>query len=309
MYNRQAHHFKVGLFLAALMLLSGLLACSPSNRSGATPIAIPSTATETPVPPTATITPSPTATPLTCLSQDGELDQGDVPTNGAPTAFIIYLPPCYNQFTDQRYPVLYLLNGFKFDKDPYPAGEQWIRIGAPVAADRLILSRQAAPFIIIFPEDRYVGVEQGVYFGQYVINNIIPYIDSNYRTLADREHRAIGGLSRGGGWAFQLGMTRTDLFGAVGLHSPAIFPDDRAIYEYWLHDMPAENWPRVYLDVGDNDPEKGFDMLVEGVFTKYELPHEWHLNTGAHDAAYWSAHVNEYIEWYAEGWQDQPPLP
>ncbi len=297
MYNRQATRL-----ILTLSLLSGLWACSPSNQSGPTPILVPPTATRTPAPPTA-IPPTPTATPLTCLSQPGELRNGEVPTSGASTAFIIYLPPCYEQFPEQRYPVLYLLNGQTYTAD------QWVRLGAPAAADQLIHSVQSAPFIMVFPDDRYWNVEQGVYFGQYILNDVIPFIDKNFRTRADREHRAIGGLSRGGGWALQLGLTRPDLFGAVGLHSPAIRDDDRVMLGYWVRDFTLETWPRMYFDVGDNDRERGFNTLVEEMFTKYELPHEWHLNTGAHDEAYWSEHVGEYIQWYAAGWQGEELLP
>ncbi|HSQ40592.1 MAG TPA: alpha/beta hydrolase-fold protein, partial [Anaerolineales bacterium] len=199
--------------------------------------------------------------------------------------------------------VLYLLNGIAFTIDPYPPGEQWIHIGAPEAADKLIHSGQSVPFIMVFPEDRYALIQQGTRFGQYMLNDIIPYIDDNYRTLADRDHRAIGGLSRGGGWAFQLGLTRPDLFGALGLHSPAILSSDRAVFECWIREMPSELWPRLYLDVGDNDRERHFNIRVEEVLTAYGIPHEWHLNTGAHDEAYWSGHVDEYIQWYADGWK------
>ena len=294
MYNRQATRL-----ILLIPLLFGLSACSPSEPPLATPSLSPPTLT--PPPPTE-IPPSPTATPLTCLSAPGELVDGEVATEERPIAFIVYLPPCYDQFSEQHYPVLYLLNGQPFSVDPYPPGEQWIRVGAPAAADELIHSGQAAPFIIVFPEDRYWNIQQGTRFGQYLLNDLLPYIDSHYRTLADRDHRALGGLSRGGGWAFQLGLTRPDLFGTLGLHSAAIFNDDRAAYERWLRAMPPELWPRLYLDVGDRDQETNFNIQLEEVFTGFGIPHEWHLNTGAHDEAYWSKQVEEYLQWYTAGW-------
>ncbi len=295
MYNRQATRL-----ILLIPLLFGLSACSPSEPPIATPTFSP-TLTPTPAPPTE-IPPSPTATPLTCLSAPGKLVKGEVATEERPIAFIVYLPPCYDQFPKQRYPVLYLLNGQPFSVDPYPPGEQWIRIGAPTAADELIHSGQAAPFIIVFPEDPNWNIQQGTRFGQYFLNDLLPYIDSHYRTLADRSHRALGGFSRGGGWAFQIGLTRPDLFGTLGLHSAAIFNDDRAAYERWLRAMPPELWPRLYLDVGDRDPEMNFNIHLEEVFTGFGIPHEWHLNTGAHDEAYFSKQVEEYLQWYTAGW-------
>jgi enterochelin esterase-like enzyme len=298
MYNRQVETLPAtSLLLLTLSLLSGLWACSPSNPGTLPAPSLPPTATKTHIPPLPTL-PSITLTPtpLTCLSQPGELQNGEVATEVRPTAFIVYLPPCYDQFPEQRYPVLYLLNGQTYTAD------QWVRLGAPAAADKLIHSGQSVPFIMVFPEDRYWNLDLGTRFGQYLLNNVIPYIDEHYRTLADRAHRALGGLSRGGGWAFQLGMTRPDLFGSLGLHSPAIFGDDRAALERWAREMPPEIWPRLYLDVGDNDRERDFNIHLENVLTAYEVPHEWHLNLGAHNEAYWSEHVMEYIRWYAEGW-------
>ena len=300
MLTRQARYF-----FTALPLLFGLWACSPFGRAqdnpGApllTPANVP---TRTPPPPTE-VPPSPTLTPLACLGAPGELQRGEVATAERPIAFIVYLPPCYAEFTDEEYPVLYLLNGQPFSRDPYPPGEQWIRIGAPQAADGLIHSRASVPFLIVFPEDRYWNLDQGARFGQYFLENVIPYVEANFRAVADRGHRAVGGLSRGGGWALQVGLTRPDLFSSLGLHSPAILSGDRAAFEHWIREMPRDLWPRLYLDVGDNDLERDFNIHVEELLTLYAIPHEWRLNNGAHDETYWSAHVEEYIRWYAQGW-------
>ena len=113
---------------------------------------------------------------------------------------MIYLPPCYDVQTDEKYPVLYLLHGQTYVDD------EWVRLGAPSVADDLIHSGRAVPFIMVFPDDRYWNVAAGGGFGDRLINALIPYIDRNYRTLADRQHRALGGLSRGGGWTVELGL-------------------------------------------------------------------------------------------------------
>ncbi len=283
-----------------LALLFGTFACTPQPT--------PPPPTATPLPPTATVTPlprvpTPTATPLTCLSQPGSLDRGEIPTQGVPTSFIVYLPPCYDHFADQRYPVVYLLNGIAIPTDPFPVGEQWLQIGAATAADELIHAGDAAPFIIVLPEDRYWYTQQGAYFGQFLINDIIPYIDSHYRTVSDRSHRALGGLSRGGGWALEIGLTRWDLFGSIGLHSPAIRSEDAPNLETWIRDIPLDQWPRLSIDLGDNDRERGTTTQLEDLLSRYQVPHEWHLNQGEHDMVYWSAHVKEYMQWYADGFQ------
>ena len=277
------------LFL--ITLLTGLWACAPVNEPLPTPTPIPtSTVTSTPAPPTQT----PTVTPLTCLVQPGTLEQGSVLETKPPQEYLIYLPPCYYDKPEERYPVLYLLHGQTYTDD------QWIRLGAVQVMDRMILNGEASPFIIVFPDDRYWNVQAGPGFGQRLVDNLVPYIDQNYRTIADREHRAIGGMSRGAGWALRLGLERWQLFGTLGLHSLAAFGDDRPFLVDWLRAIPPKSWPNIFLDVGESDTELGFNTLFEANLTKLGVPHEWHLYPGAHDEDYWKAHVEEYLRWYAE---------
>ncbi|MEP0806103.1 MAG: hypothetical protein HRF47_11465, partial [Chloroflexota bacterium] len=239
-------------------------------------------------------------TPPVCLSQPGRVEEGLLETTNPPQAYFIYLPPCYTQNTDQRYPVLYLLHGQTYTAD------QWIRLGAADALDTLILSGEAQPFIIVFPDDRYWNLPPGAGFGQRLVENLIPHIDSTYRTLSDRTHRAIGGLSRGGGWALRLGFTRWDLFSVIGLHSPAVFQGDASQIARWLADIPSAYRPSVFMDIGDKDQEWRMAVALEEQFNTSGLVHEWRLYSGAHTEDYWSAHVQEYIRWYADQWNDAP---
>ena len=280
-------------WVAIAFMLSGG-ACTPA-APGPTPTALPPTFTFTPVP-TPTSTPVPTATPLGCLSEPGRVESGVVETTKPPQMFLIYLPRCYDEMTGQRYPVLYLLHGQTYTDD------QWVRLGAPQVADRLIRSGEAAPFIIVFPDDRYWNLEAGPGFGERVIDGLIPYVDANYRTLPDRAHRALGGLSRGGGWTVRLGLTHPELFGMMGLHSPAVFSEDASEVASWIGRIPAQSFPRLWLDIGDQDKELGYARQFEALLALYEVPHEFHLFSGDHSEVYWGAHVEEYLSWYVEGW-------
>jgi enterochelin esterase-like enzyme len=281
---------RIFLFLLFLLVSS---ACSPSKQPVPTSTEIP----PTPVPSrTPKPTQVPTATPLTCLTQPGRVDTGSVTTTVPPQLFLIYLPPCYDVQINEKYPVLYLLHGQTYIDD------EWVRLGAPIAADKLIHSGAAVPFIMIFPDDRYWNVEAGAGFGDRLINALIPYIDQNFRTLTDRQHRALGGLSRGGGWAAVLGLQHYNMFGSLGMHSPAIATVDAPYIRNWVRSIPPNSWPRVWIDAGDRDSELGPITQFENLLSTYSIPHEWHLFPGDHTENYWSAHVAEYLQWYADGW-------
>ena len=282
-----------------LLLFGGFSACSPPNPPISTPT-IPSTTVSPTLPATPTTSPSPTvtSTPLACLANPGRMEEGSLDSTNPPQEFRIYLPPCYDETTEQRYPVLYLLHGQTYTDD------QWVRIGAAEATNELIISGQSVPFIIVFPDDRYWNLPPGAGFGQRLVEELIPYIDATYRTLPDRNHRAIGGLSRGAGWALRLGLSRWDLFQAIGLHSLAVLQKDASKIPGWLAEIPPLSRPRLFMDIGDNDQEREMAQRVEAQFTDFGLSHEWHLYNGAHTEEYWSAHVEEYLRWYIEGWNN-----
>jgi enterochelin esterase-like enzyme len=215
-----------------------------------------------------------------------------------PLVYRIYLPPCYNEEPERSYPVLYLIHGQTY------TDTQWDRLGVPETADKLIRARKVAPFIVVMPRDRVWLEPTEDNFGKAVEQSLVPWIDDHYRTIPDREHRAIGGLSRGGAWAVDIGLSRWDLFSAVGVHSGFVFYSDYQPIYLWVHDTPPGMFPRVYMDVGDSDrPEisEGAAWL-EDFLTRFDIPHEWHLFSGEHDEAYWSAHVEDYLRWYTVEW-------
>ena len=246
------------------------------------------------------VRPTPTATPLTCLSQPPRVDSGEIDSTKPPQLFLIYLPPCYNENASQRYPVLYLLHGQTYIDD------QWVRLGAPQAANQLILSGQVPPFIMVFPDDRYWNLPEESGFGDRVVNVIIPYIDFNYRALADRQDRAIGGLSLGGGWAHASWI---DALRSIRLRGFAFASHPRGRWALYrrLDQSCSSRILATHLDQRRR-PDRGLGdiMQFESLLSEYQVPHEWHMYTGDHSEMYWSAHVTEYLQWYAEGWESSP---
>ncbi len=192
---------------------------------------------------------------------------------------MVYLPPDYDRQTKVHYPVLYLQHG---------AGEDetgWIRQGhANFILDNLLAEKSCKPMIIAAFEDDVTQV-------------LIPYIDSTFRTLSDRDHRAMAGLSMGGMQTFQITLNHLDLFSYIGGFSGAggmLVLGDRKLdpktdYNGVLAD-PAAFLKKVHLlwlGVGTKEPERmraGLlrlhtslqDANIQHVF--YESPgtdHEW----------------------------------
>jgi enterochelin esterase-like enzyme len=251
-----------------------------------------------PFPLTATRVATPTATP--CADSSGIVATVSItPTTlHYPLDARIYLPPCYG-VSDQRYPVLYLLHGLNNTEN------QWIQLGVVTTTDTLIQAGAIAPLIIVMPRDRLDSR-----FDPAVVDDLLPYVDRNYRTLADRQYRAIGGLSRGGGWAVHIGLHYPNLFSRIGAHSPAIFYGDDINIRDWAWHWPPGQSLEVYIDIGDNDSILNSAHWLDQILTWYKIKHTLIVQPGAHVAAYWSAHLSDYMLFYAAGWRHLPaPTP
>jgi enterochelin esterase-like enzyme len=236
--------------------------------------------------------------PSECLELEGTVLDASIESTiyQAPVKFSLYLPPCYEQKSLTRYPVLYLLHGLTYDN------HQWVRLGLPEVADTLINNHKIYPMIIVMPNDPDWRQPDESPFGRMLTNELIPYIDQTYSTLSDRKYRAIGGLSRGASWALHLGLTEWQLFSRIGTHSLPVFVNDNLFIPKWLDSIPTGAYPQVYIDIGNQDPELNLARTVESALTVRLIPHEWHMFIGAHEEAYWSRHLQNYLLWYACEW-------
>src|SRR3972149_10055237 len=135
-----------------------------------------------------------------CLAAGGRIEQHTLDSEFFEDglAFRVYTPPCYEEYPQERYPVLYLVHGQTY------TDEQWDRIGADEAADRLIAPGGETPFLIVMPHDHNSLRPTVGFFDDAFLGELLPWIEAEYRTLADREHRAVGGLVRGASWAVHL---------------------------------------------------------------------------------------------------------
>ena len=244
----------------------------------------------------ATATPRPSRTP--CAERRGRVASLAVPSPTLRYAIDarVYLPPCYTA-NEKRYPVLYLIHGLNYTED------QWERLGVAATADTLIAAGEIAPLIIVMPRDR-----KDTRLDPAFIDDLVPYVDEHYRTVALRSHRAIGGLSRGAGWSVHLGLRYPGVFGRVGAHSPAVFfGDENNVLAYAravARDGPV---PALYVDVGHNDGNRQSAFWLDQVFTWFDFGHRYLVQPGGHTERYWSAHVDDYLRFYAADWLKPPP--
>ena len=211
----------------------------------------------------------------------------------------VYLPPCYDASRAEPYPVLYLLHGQTFDDD------MWLDLGAGDIADELILDGAAQPFLMVMSyEEFYYRKPDTTMFEPAFLNEVIPFVEGQFNACTQRTCRALGGISRGASWALRLGLIRWDVFASFGAHSLPTFRGDLSDIPDWLDEIPDDSFPRIYLDTGRFDPEVKTTTAVEQLFNEKGILHEWHLNDGRHNEDYWAAHMREYIQWYAAGWDD-----
>ena len=66
--------------------------------------------------------------------------------------------------------------------------------------------------------------------------------------------------------------------------------------------IPRSGMPRIYMDIGDRDPNSDSAGLLENLLKDRNIPHEYHINPGYHTEQYWESQVETYMRWYAAGW-------
>src|SRR6187551_3776122 len=150
------------------------------------------------------------------------------PSTGAPRRAFVYTPPGYDRDPAARYPVLYLQHGWGEDETA------WANQGhANLIMDNLIAEGKARPFIIVMTYGMTNGIQPGAPgglasfdikpFQTVLLDELIPYVDAHFRTLADADHRAMAGLSMGGFETKLITTANVGRFGYIGLFSGGTF--------------------------------------------------------------------------------------
>jgi enterochelin esterase family protein len=205
----------------------------------------------------------------------------------------VYTPPGYGA-EGRKHPVLYLLHGIGDEEG------DWLEKGAAGAIlDNLLADGKIEPMVVVMPNGRAApGMtprtpwnEQGPAFEAFekdLLQDIIPLIESRYSVHADRKHRAIAGLSMGGGQSLNFGLGRLEAFAWIGAFSPApntkraaeLIPDpDRARREISL----------LWLSCGDRDGLMRLSRGFHDALEEMKVPHAWHIGSGGHAWPVWKS--------------------
>jgi enterochelin esterase-like enzyme len=215
----------------------------------------------------------------------------------------VYLPAGYA--SGRRYPVLYLLHGIAGNQDEWGG---YVR--APAILDKLEASERAVPMIVVMPNGRALpddrppapdqvftpanaaGFEN---FERDLLDFLIPAVDAAYPTLADRGHRAIAGLSMGGGQALNFGLAHLDRFAWVGAFSPA--PNTRGITELVPDAASARRDLRLlYLSCGNQDGLIAVTQAVHRGLVQRAVPHLWNVDDHGHDRESWAENFYRFTQ-------------
>ncbi len=246
--------------------------------------------------------------------------------------YSIYLPPDYYT-TNRRYPVVYLLHGYTDNETG------WVQFGE---ADRIlnegIKSGELPPMIVVMPDAGvtwYMNDYQGkVRYEDMFVQELIPHVDSMYRTRTQRDYRAVSGLSMGGQGSLLLAMHHPDLFGSCAALSAAVYteetmatmPADRydntfamlfsgpvlgeeRITTHFKRNSPlvlARSAPeaelkkvRWYMDCGDDDFLSAANAKLHVELLDRKIPHEYRVRDGAHTWTYWRTGLPDALKFIA----------
>jgi len=213
-------------------------------------------------------------------------------TVGTNRRAIIYTPPGFSK--KRKYPVLYLLHGIGGDE------KEWLNGGKPqVILDNLYAENKIEPMIVVMPngramkDDRAVGnvfdsakVQAFATFEKDLLNDLIPYIEKNFPVLTDREHRAIAGLSMGGGQSLNFGLGNLNKFAWIGGFSSA--PNTKRPEELVPDpEVAKQKLKLLWISCGDNDGLITFSKRTHDYLYEKNIPHIYYIEPGVHDFKVW----------------------
>ena len=233
------------------------------------------------------------------LSRETYLRDGSV----RPRYFTVYLPPCY-EISEQTYPLLILLHGSNADDG------QWLRLGFIEALEGAIKSGAAPPMIVVLPFGDAIANEN--YFGgrgyDAILIDQMDHVRQRYRSDG---RAAIGGISRGGFWAYHLGLRFPGRFVAIGGHSPFFDPvhvEPRYNPLALARSQALGGDMRLWLDRGSRDfAADGVDQMHVILRDRAVDHHYVVYGDAGHDEDSWERSIPDYLAFYSSALMESPP--
>jgi enterochelin esterase-like enzyme len=224
----------------------------------------------------------------------------DSTTVGVKRKARVYTPPGYTK--DKKYPVLYLLHGIGGDENEWPRG------GSPdVILDNLYADKKAVPMVVVMPNGRAAKdvtardpiPKQSPAFAAFekdLLNDLIPFVEKTYAVQADRESRALAGLSMGGGQALNFGLNNLDTFAWVGGFSSA--PNTKPPVDLIKDSVEAAKKLRLlYVACGDQDSLFRISQGVHTTLDEKKVPHLYRVIPGGrHDFKVWKSDLYHFAQ-------------
>jgi enterochelin esterase-like enzyme len=208
----------------------------------------------------------------------------------------VYTPPGYERGTT-RLPVLYLLHGGDGDDSV------WTAFGrANVILDNLIADKKAEPMVIVMPvgyayswDADATPEKQQADFQKDLIEDLIPFVQANYRVSADRDHRALAGLSRGGGQSLNIGLRRLDLFSRIGVFSAGGGANPQESFKDVAANARNVNAQLKLFWMGMGTEDAGFNNAkrLSEFLNGAGITHTFRTTPGAHTWIVWRQYLNE----------------
>lgn len=212
----------------------------------------------------------------------------------------IYLPPGYDKGST-KYPVLYLVHGSG------DTPESWVNAGhANFILDNLIADGKAKPMIVVMPAGhavpfsapRGVSPSNNELFETHLVSEVIPMVDAKYRTAANAQHRALAGLSMGGGHTIFTGFSHPELFSALGIFSPGLVRDFDTRFQSVLANSKAFNAKvkLVWIACGDNDTTVQYPRVKAWAesLNQHGIPETFKTYSGAHTWPVWRMSLTDF---------------
>lgn len=240
-------------------------------------------------------------------------------TMGTPRRMSVYTPPLYEQDKEKRYPVLYLLHGSGGDENA------WVELGCIARImDNLIAEKKAEPMIVVMPNGNsskqaapgetsenlaYRPAPTNLLPGSYkdgryetAFPEIVRFTDSNYRTVPDKAHRALAGLSMGGFHTLYIAANHPDSFNYIGLFSAGLDMSsvNQSLPTYQnldgkLKALQKDGCKLFWMGIGCGDflyqANQDFRKRLDGIGFKYE----YHESGGEHQWANWRQYMLLFV--------------